>query len=66
MNEIYIWKDTVDPDFYHLGTKGQRDGLYFGGVLMHCDSVSDIFGLEIFQVIKDEPAGIPIKLLLTV
>lgn len=56
--DFWMWKDSIDSDMYHLGVKSYLNHVVIW-TSMHCDAVSDMFGVEFFREIKEKKNGAP-------
>jgi len=59
MNEIYIWQDSNDLNYYHFANKtGSQYNIWFS---LFIDAISDMFGKEIYCKIKEKCSSSPNK-----
>jgi hypothetical protein len=62
---MWIWRDTVDQDAFHLGTKfGGKHGIkesFAYWATIYSDGLKDLFGQEIADFLKEQKSPKPFK-----
>jgi len=56
----YIWRDQYDKDNFHVGTKSSY-GRFNCWFTIFCDAISDCFGQEAYEFIKNNVTEVPME-----
>ena len=62
-HDVYIWRDTIDPNQFWIGTKGKV--AYSGWLPVFCDALDDCFGAGTYEQCKGMKGGYPVRIKLT-